>query len=97
MKRIRTTCLAALAIAGVTLAGCSSANPYATDYASISGNITPELANLQQRPIDVDKDMALANNFNLRQIGDDLGRVFYTNRASRLSPHEIPNLGVNSN
>ena len=45
----------------------------------------------------MDKDLALTYNFNLRMLGSDLGRAFYTNRPSRLSPDFIPSLGVGRN
>jgi len=87
MKRI------ALSIAAVTfttvLTGC---NPNKVDYYSITGNLTPELATPSQRPIDQHTDLAVTNNQNLRMFNDDLGRVFYTNHASTLSPYPITNL-----
>jgi hypothetical protein len=97
MKRIRLSCLA-LATVAACLAGCSSSNsPSSVSYSAIRNDLTPELATIAQRPIDVDKDLALTDNFNLRMLGSDLGRVFYTNRPSRLSPDFIPSLGVGRN
>jgi len=97
MKRTRLTCLAALAFASLALTGCKSNDPYNVSYSHIRNNLTPELATIAQRPIDVDKDLALTDNFNLRMLGSDLGRVFYTNRPSRMSPDFIPSLGVGRN
>ncbi|MFK7961053.1 MAG: hypothetical protein AB8G96_11060 [Phycisphaerales bacterium] len=85
--------LATVAACGVALlGGCAgSSDPYNVSYSGITGNLTPELRGIHQRPIDVDKDMRMVNNFNTRMISDDLGRVFYTNRPSRLAPYEVPN------
>jgi len=92
MKRTRSKCLAGLALAAVALTGCRSDDPYNVSYSAISGNLTPELSTMAQRPVDVDADLALINNFNLRMLGEDLGRVFMTNGPSRLSPYSIPAL-----
>ncbi len=92
MKRTRMTCLAALAVATVALTGCSSGDPYNVSYAAISGNLTPELDTMAQRPVDVDSALAFTNNVNLRLMSEDLGRVFLTNGPSRLTPYTIPNL-----
>lgn len=71
--------VAALTIAA-TLVGCESQN-----RSALYSNLTPELQGLHERPVDVERNVAYTNNFNMRMISDDLGRVFYTNSPSRLS------------
>jgi len=88
MKRI------ALFMAPVTLAlvlsGCH--NPNDVSYGGITGNLSPEMAGLSQRPVDQHTDLAVTNNQNLRMFNDDIGRVFYTNHSSTLSPYPVTNL-----
>ena len=50
------------------------------------------MAGLSQRPVDQHTDLAVTNNQNLRMFNDDIGRVFYTNHASTLSPYPVTNL-----
>jgi len=88
MKRI------ALSLAPLTLAlmltGCH--NPNDVSYGGITVNLSPEMAGLSQRPVDQHTDLAVTNNQNLRMFNDDIGRVFYTNHASTLSPYPVTNL-----
>ena len=93
-----SACLTVLAGSVAILAGCqgfgyqaSPFNPGADDvsYAAISGNLTPELAGLVERPIDVDRNLSITNNQNWRMFSDDWGRVFYTDHPSRLSPMPV--------
>ncbi len=66
---------------GALLVGCSS-DPYATDYASIKTNPTPELAGTVERPVDADRNMWLSNNINLRGAWDDTGRVWLMDKPT---------------
>jgi PBP1b-binding outer membrane lipoprotein LpoB len=59
-------------------------------------NITPELPTLSQTYTDVDVDLAMVDNQNKRMFEEDLGRVWYTNRPSRLSPLPVVNTTGNS-
>ncbi len=76
------------AIAGC-IAGCQTSNPDDVSYSAISGNLTPELKGTAERPVDIDSHMAYWGDSNLRMLSDDLGRVFYTDHPSRLSPFPI--------
>jgi hypothetical protein len=67
--------------------GCASDKTSDTSYAAISGDLTPELMTLSERPIDVDRHISFNNDLNGRMFWNDLGRVFYTDRASWLTPY----------
>ena len=72
------------------LTGCKgSGDPENVSYGAISGNLTPELMGLAERPIDVDRNIWMAANQNKRAFWGDLGRALYTNHPSTLSPYPI--------
>ena len=79
--------IALVAMSGAMLTGCSSSRNY--NESSIYSNLTPELKTLSERPSDVRRNIAIVNNANLRMLGDDLGRTFYTSNPSRLSPFPV--------
>ncbi len=85
---IRSLCTVGLLIGTICLIGCSS-NPERVSYGAITHNLTPELRGMQERPIDISRNMRVAQNQNWRMLSDDLGRVFYTDHPSRLSPYPI--------
>ena len=64
-------------------------------YRNLYRNPTPELMGLHERPIDVYRNLAIVNNAHLRLLSDDLGRTFYTNHPSRLSPYPVMSLTGN--
>ncbi len=100
-----SACLTVLAGSVALLTGCQSTGYHAArtalwpipfepgaedvSYAAISSNLTPELAGLVERPIDVDRNLSISSNQNWRMFSDDWGRVFYTDHPSRLSPMPI--------
>lgn len=61
----------------------------ATDFNSINGNLTPELRSTAQRPVDTRRAIGYMSNANFRMFWDDLGRAFYTDHPSTLSPYPI--------
>jgi hypothetical protein len=75
-----------LALLTVALAGCKTGEGNDVSYKAISHDLTPELRGLEQRPIDIDAHIAYMANANWRMMSDDLGRVFYTDHPSRLTP-----------
>ena len=83
----RTTQVASVALVAAFAAGCSSSSGQYS-YSSISKNITPEMSTLTERPIDIDRSIAVSNNQNLRMMTSDWGRMFYTQQPSRLSTIE---------
>ncbi|MDZ4830434.1 MAG: hypothetical protein SGJ09_09590 [Phycisphaerae bacterium] len=72
------------------LGGCAKNDPLATDFKSVTDNLTPELQTLTERPVDVDANIAVTSNANLRMFWMDLGRAFYLDRPSGLSPYHLP-------
>lgn len=85
--RLSLGCLAAAA-----LAGCTTATSQA-DYAQaerIRADLTPELDTLSQRPDDISNTLTIMADENGRMIWSDLGRAFYTDRPSRLTPDPVP-------
>jgi len=52
---------------------------------------TPELLNMADRPIDVERNMAVVGNQDLRNMWNDLGRVFLFDQPSNLSPWNTVN------
>ncbi|MDP7070374.1 MAG: hypothetical protein QF561_03385 [Phycisphaerales bacterium] len=87
MLRLSTTLVAATLLA-LALGGCSS-NPERVSTSSIRGNLTPELRGTTETQWDIDNNMAIVGNVNLRQASDDLGRIFLMDQPSILSPYPI--------
>ncbi len=92
MRNLKSSVLV-LGIFGVALVGqgCGSlgAVPGGRDSA-IRANLTPELATLTDRPVDLSNEYALMANENSRMILSDLSRAWYTDRPSRLSKTPLP-------
>jgi hypothetical protein len=85
----RTIAAACGLVSALALTGCSSSGPSGRD-AAVRANPTPELQTLQQRPIEVDNAMTLTFDENLRMAWQDLGRMWLTDRPSRLTRERIP-------
>ena len=88
---IRATCASLSAVAACCLMGCQKPDPYATDLKSILANPSPELQGVAETPNDVNRNLAINFNSNMRQASDDLGRVFLLDRPSFGSPYPIVN------
>lgn len=90
MARQRSTRLtltaAALATgAGALLGGCSS-----TNLDSIRSNPSPGIMTLSQSDEVVLNQMTITQDTNLRQLNEDLGRMWFYDRPSRMTPRPIP-------
>jgi type IV pilus biogenesis protein CpaD/CtpE len=72
-----------LGFAAAALIGCAK-DP--VSYKTIAGDVTPDMQGYVERPVDVDRHLVYTNNTNLRAASDDLGRAFYTDHPSRLTP-----------
>ncbi|MEX2219339.1 MAG: hypothetical protein WD749_11360 [Phycisphaerales bacterium] len=87
---------AALAIAVLAaallapLAGCGGGDTVASRDAMVRNNPTPDLDTLYQRPIDMDNRMVLTFDENWRMFNQDWGRVWLTDRPSRLARERVP-------
>ena len=79
------------ALGGAVLVACSSSpsSPYDVSFDAIRGDLTPELRAMTGRLVDEQRNMAVAFNQNGRMFYDDLGRAFYTDHPTRLSPYPI--------
>lgn len=79
------------ALGGAVLVGCSSSprNPYDVSFDAIRRDLSPELRAMTDRRVDEQRNMAVAYNQNKRMFYDDLGRAFYTDHPTRLSPYPI--------
>jgi hypothetical protein len=77
--------LTALCVAAL-IAGCEGQS---TSFGAIAGNPTPELQGVTERPIDIDAHLAYMRDHDWRMLSDDLGRTFYTDHPSKLSPYPI--------
>ena len=90
---IRTHRIAVLSLAGlamVVLTGCQNpASPWSRD-GRIRANLTPELRTLDQTHIDTKNQSALMVSENMRMAYDDLLKVFYLDRPSRLTQLPMP-------
>jgi hypothetical protein len=87
----RSTVLCSLAAAGALalLGGCYS-NTAAGRDAKVRANLTPELQTLSQRPIEVDNRETLTIDENLRMANEDLARMWFFDRPSRLARPRVP-------
>ena len=83
-KILGTTLLVGFA----SLAGCSS-QPYDVSFKKITQDLTPELQGINERPVDIDVNMAVVGNQNIRMMWGDLGRAMLFDKPSRLSPYDI--------
>ena len=82
--------LSVLSAAVLAIAGChSSVGSGSVSYGAVAGNLTPEMQTLAERPVDIDRHMAYAQNAEWRMFWSDIGRVFYTDHPSRLSSFPI--------
>lgn len=87
--RFRTG-LASLLAGGLVVLGsaaCSSTSD--TSFSSVKSNLTPELQGVAETPDDIERNMAVVGNQNLRMFWGDLGRVFLFDQPSMLSPYNI--------
>ena len=90
LRRLTILTLGTIAAAAVT--GCSTASSPA-DFAQaerIRQNLTPELDTLYQRPDDMSNAFTIMLDENGRMFWQDLGRVLYTDRPSRLTREPVP-------
>lgn len=94
MRIARTTLVSLASTCGLlagfatTLTGCSS-DPMATDFKSIKSDLSPELQGMAERDVDIDRNIATTFEQNGRMFWNDLGRAWYVDRPSILSPYFV--------
>jgi len=86
-RRITTAAAATLTASSALLTGCSSS---ATSIEAIRLRPSPNSATLYERPADIANTLAFTRDTNLRMMLQDLGRVFYVDRPSMLTPEPMP-------
>ena len=87
-----TSLLVSLASAIIMLlmvGGCASSKPSNVSISSIRGNLTPKVRGTSETSYDIDNNLAIIGNIQLRQASDDLDRIFLFDQPSTLSPYLI--------
>lgn len=91
MRAKRPALVGSMILATGLMTGCytGGGSPLGRD-AQLRSNATPELMTLYQRQVDVDNSLAVMSNENWRMFVQDMGRAWYTDRPSRLTPEPVP-------
>lgn len=79
-----------LTLAALTLGACQYHTPSEKLAAELREEPSPNLDTLYQREVDIDNNIAIVNDTNLRMLNQDLGRFWLLERPSRLAPERIP-------
>ena len=87
MSVTRAAAVSAALVAGALATGCSNRS---ADINAIRMNPSPEVMTLNERPTDVRNAITIMWDENIRMANEDLGRFFFFNRPSRLTPEPIP-------
>jgi hypothetical protein len=92
MRRTRTLIGLLGVAAAIGLVGCSSTPNTQSQYDAerVRRAPTPELVTLYQTEDDVKNVIAVMKNDNWKMLKQDAGRVFYTDRPSRLTREPVP-------
>jgi hypothetical protein len=89
MHRRRSVLLSGLFIAGTAmLGGCFFTGNERLD--AVRADPSPNIDTLYQRPEDIDNAMVVTFDENGRMFWQDLGRVWLTDRPSRLTREPMP-------
>jgi hypothetical protein len=84
----RPVSIAGAIAAFAALTGCGGGGLLGRDTL-IRNNPTPELETLDLRDVDQDNRWAIMANENLRMLQEDWDRLWYTDRASRLTRYPM--------
>lgn len=87
ITRSASLLVASVLVSGIVV-GCSS-DPMATDFHSIKNDLSPELVNVAERDVDIERNLATTNDQNTRMFWNDIGRAWYVDRPSIMSPYFI--------
>ena len=68
---------------------------YDVSFASVKSNPSPELMGMNERPMDVERNLAVNANQSGRMFWSDLGRVWFADQPSPLSPYPTVNTSGN--
>lgn len=85
-RTLRSVALVPAAVASLALVACGT-NKGRTDAYRL--NPSPEVDTLSQTHDELQNAVTVSYDYNFRQLNSDLGRLFMTDRPSRLSPREL--------
>lgn len=86
---MRTSVLGTILFGGIVALGGCATDPEDVSYNAIKRNLTPELQGMTERGIDIDRNMAVTSNQNLRMMWGEIGRMWLFDKPSRLSPYDV--------
>ncbi|MCA9277850.1 MAG: hypothetical protein H6815_03590 [Phycisphaeraceae bacterium] len=82
-SKVRPLLVAGSLVALSALVGCSSSGDARSG--KLRSNLTPELATLNQRSVDIANERAYTKNLNWRQARDDWESIWLLDRPARLT------------
>ncbi len=68
---------------------------YDVSFKAIKNNPSPELMGMNERPLDVQRNMAVNGDQTGRMFWSDLGRMWFADQPSPLSPYPTVNTSGN--
>jgi predicted small lipoprotein YifL len=68
---------------------------YDVSFKAIKNNPSPELMGMNERPLDVQRNLAVNGDQNGRMFWSDLGRMWFADQPSPLSPYPTVNTSGN--
>ncbi|MEE2973056.1 MAG: hypothetical protein VX672_08015 [Planctomycetota bacterium] len=83
--------LAVPTLASLTMIGGCSSDPSDVSFDAITSDLTPHLTGLTEQDVDIQRNMAVITNQNLRMMYGDLGRAMLWDAPSSLSPYDVIN------
>lgn len=90
MKIRPSSVLLGLGVAVLSLSfGCSDKHKTSPEFKYIKKDLTPELVGISERDVDIQRNMAVVSNTNMRLFWSDLGRAFFFEAPSSLSPYDV--------
>lgn len=89
MKIRSSSVLLGLGVTALALSTGCSGDKTSADFSDIKSNLTPELVGMSERDVDIERNMAVVSNTNLRLFWSDLGRAFFFEAPSSLSPYDV--------
>ncbi len=88
-SRLARAAFAAGAFAAASLFGGCAYDPENVSFDYIKGHVSPELDGLTERPVDIQRNLAVNEDQTLRMFWADLGRTWLMDQPSMLSPYYI--------
>ncbi|MBM4108910.1 MAG: hypothetical protein FJ255_08910 [Phycisphaerae bacterium] len=86
----RRASAALLTLASLALGACEYDTPSERLAADLRSDPSPNMETMYERQVDIDNNIAIVNDANLRMLHQDLGRLLLLSRPSRLTPERLP-------